>query len=189
MSSAKRALPAPQRPNNERILALPSSTETTVPDASNPEPARLVSQYVSEPIVEEPTTPESDMDTQEVIDIEDLVPFRVEEVDHEEAEILSMCARMQRSSIVEPEAAQKILMKADPILQQVGNHSDSSVIKMVDSNPVEEVNAATRRPTRDVLAPASTVPSQEMVLVAPGAASRPIPKLKNVSRLRTVHYV
>jgi hypothetical protein len=32
-------------------------------------------------------------------------------------------------------------------------------------------------------------PSQELVLLPPKAASIPVPKLKNIGRLRTVHYV
>jgi hypothetical protein len=32
-------------------------------------------------------------------------------------------------------------------------------------------------------------PSQELVLLPPEAASIPVPKLKNIGRLQTVHYV
>jgi hypothetical protein len=33
------------------------------------------------------------------------------------------------------------------------------------------------------------LPSQELMLLPPEAASKPMPKLKNIGRLQTIHYV
>lgn len=58
------------------------------------------------------------------------------------------------------------------------------------NNVIEIVDTADDLETSDnsrVLV--ANVGSQEMVLVAPDSACLPVPKLKNVGRLRTVHYV
>jgi len=65
--------------------------------------------------------------------------------------------------------------------------SDSNVNN--NSNLNENNNHSHPNNPSEVLIHPNSALSHEMVLVPPGAASLPVPKLKNVGRLRTVHYV
>lgn len=75
--------------------------------------------------------------------------------------------------------------------EQSGGSCPESVIKIVESvcEEVVDLESNVDNPSSEVFIHPNTASSHEMVLVAPGAASLPVPKLKNVGRLRTVHYV
>ncbi|CAK9276242.1 unnamed protein product [Sphagnum jensenii] len=146
LSSAKQALPAPEKPSTSPMLALPQGTNSMATEAAAAAAAAATeglqsvvqssnvagSQGCCEPIIEEPMTPESD-DVCDY-DIEDY-PLAVE-------------------------------LEDDRNLPT--NSSSSSKVLVPDVTPP---------------------PSQELVLLPPEAASIPVPKLKNIGRLRTVHYV
>ncbi|KAG0575771.1 hypothetical protein KC19_5G029900 [Ceratodon purpureus] len=222
LSSAKLALPASERPNNGPTLALP-------PGENIQETSRLVSQYC-QPIIEEPMTPESEADIED-LDIEDY-PFSVQELTEDNTYTFNNCVQDQASStehaathvVLEqsetahsfkwcspsvnvtvpdiepvPEPASESLPEPAPktrvtvedwgCLAAVNSKmkanrgsSPNSVIEIVDSaddlDNLENPNVLV-----------ANIASQEMVLVAPETASLPVPKLKNVGRLRTVHYV
>ncbi|CAM6010506.1 unnamed protein product [Sphagnum balticum] len=147
LSSAKQALPAPEKPSTSPTLALPQGTNSMATEAAAAAAAAATeglqsvvqssnvagSQGCCEPIIEEPMTPESD-DVWDY-DIEDY-PLAVElEDDRLELYIDDKSNTAGASSLL-----------------QQGNNT-------------------------------------ELVLLPPEAASIPVPKLKNIGRLRTVHYV
>jgi hypothetical protein len=84
------------------------------------------------------------------------------------------------------------VLPGSPIVEDWGGlAAAASVSRVNEGNTVIEIVDATDEleglGSASVLVPNAA--SQEMVVVAPGAASLPVPKLKNVGRLRTVHYV
>lgn len=171
-----------------------------------------VSQYC-QPIVEEPMTPESSEADAEDCDIEDY-PFSVEEVEEDsnmnlyieekstgqieqQVEIPNCCSTSDLSvTISESEPVQEMIMEdwgglampSQTSHSQLNSEQDSSpntAIKIVESEVDPESPSVTQ--STAVLIP--DAPSQELVLVNPENAHIPVPKLKNIGRLRTVHYV
>lgn len=187
-----------------------------------------MSQYC-QPIIEEPMTPESEVDIEE-LDIEDY-PFSVQELIEDDTNTLDICVQDQAPSTEQatihvvyeqsetahilkccsspinvtipdiepaPEPVSEVL--SEPVLESTiledwgclaaatstskvnQGSSPNSVIEIVDST-----DDLDNLENPSVLVANSA--SQEMVLVAPETASLPVPKLKNVGRLRTVHYV
>ena len=191
LSSAKLALPAQEQSNNVPILALPAGEEKHV------ESNRPLSQYECQPIIEEPMTPVSEVDIED-LDIEDY-PFTVEELIEEDKLIETMYSNQacSPSQVLEPILESVLEVFPDPAQESTieegwgGLATTSSMSKVMSSSSVIEVmeypDDLEHLESPSVLVPTSA--SQEMVLLTPGVASLPVPKLKNVGRLRTVHYV
>ena len=129
-------------------------------------------------------TPESEVDVED-LDIEDY-PFSVQELIHEADQELTHEQSDVLSPMIHVEAEPAVVLEEDwGCLKggnQVSGRSPNSVIEIVDSPDTSFETA----PGCVLVANSA---SQEMVLVAPETASIPVPKLKNIGRLRTVHYV
>lgn len=169
-----------------------------------------MSQYC-QPIIEEPMTPESEADMTDC-DIED-DPFSVEEVEVVSAIELyrpeiqgqqdmhqqnnpNRCCNLS-TTLSELENVHEMDMADSETLAQEeaqpkvvrfgasGGQSLESAQVVVDcEGEGGGFNVLTRAAVLF-----SDAPSQEVVLLPPEAASIPVPKLKNIERLRTVHYV
>jgi len=149
-------------------------------------------------------TPESEADMSE-FDIEDY-PFSVEEIAHEtmmdliiqeiqgrqemqQLDNYSNCCKFNLSTTLsEPEIVQEMDM-ADvetlaPAQPKVVSSTLDSTQMIVDNEELGNGCISTRATTS-----INDAPSREVIILPPEAASIPVPKLKNIERLRTVHYV
>lgn len=183
-------------------LALPPGSNE-IPEAAGEEgalssakaaqPSMCISQYC-QPIIEEPMTPESEADMSE-FDIEDY-PFSVEEIAHETMMDLFIQEIQGRQEVHHPDRSYKSNISESETVQEmdvVELETPAHVPEVVKSEHMmvdckEELKNELTNPTQ-AISLFIDEPSKEVVLLPPEAAFLPVPKLKNIERLRTVHYV
>jgi len=135
------------------------------------------------PIIEEPNSPEY------VPDIED-IPFTVTftDVDTDYVDLPDVNLEFQPSArggnvmYVELNEASTQNLREESSMETpitgVGHESEGCIEDVVEESIPQILGEEVAHP-----------PSQELVLLPPEAASFPAPPLKNVQRLRTIHYV
>lgn len=190
-------------------MALPPGTSSvgdSGKEGSNKQTSRAVSQYC-EPIVEEPMTPESEADVSDY-DIEDY-PFAVEVEEElkmyiqdtnagqvgQQVDIPNCCNVSNPSvTVTDSEPVQEVNMEdwGSLLLNSqtsqfdlIQDNTQNTTITVVETEENLETSGVSQ--STEVLV--QNAPSQELVLLPPEAASILVPKLKNIGRLRTVHYV
>lgn len=142
-------------------------------------------------------TPESEADMSE-FDIEDY-PFSVEEIAHETMMDLFIQEIQGRQEVHHPDRTCKLNISESETVQEMDvveletpAHVPEVVKPIPDSEHMmvdcEELKNEQPNSTQAISLFVDE-PSKEVVLLPPEAAFLPVPKLKNIERLRTVHYV
>lgn len=152
-------------------------------------------------------TPESEADMSD-FDIEDY-PFSVEEIAHDStmesyrqesqgrlemhhhANYNRFCQLNLSTTLSESEIVQEMDIEGSETLAQ--EEAQPKVVSLSLDSADMVVDCECKGGNVNVLTRAtvlfSDAPSREVVILPPEAASIPVPKLKNIERLRTVHYV
>jgi hypothetical protein len=142
-----------------------------------------------QPIIEEPES-EADMSD---CDIEDY-PFSVEEITHDSIlELYTQESQGRREMHDDPNRCCRLnlstTLSESEVVQEMDmadseTHAQDEAMVVDRGGERGNINVLTRAPVLF-----SDAPSREVVVLPPEAASIPVPKLKNIERLRTVHYV
>lgn len=129
------------------------------------------------PIIEEPNSPEY-----HVQDIED-TPFTVNctDVDTDFVDLRDGILELEPSPSPSPCCDMYIELNETP----TENVREGFNVEI----PVLESEVCIEDDVEEIIPLVAHAPSQELVLLRPEVASFPAPQLKNVQRLRTIHYV
>lgn len=205
--SAKPLLTGPEERGPSTMLALPS----TEPDLQSNETPQFLPVELGagsggscNPIIEEPSTPEETHLVDDTLpDIEDGPGSFYIELGTKSPQVSDSISYLNKSRLTMDHKVGHVDLNTHQLLGtgvamldmeaspsdnlNVAKVMDSVKARQMDSNMGMTIENVAEEPTSQVAL--SEFQSQELILLPPQAAYIPVPQLKNIQRLRTVHYV